>query len=147
MSSTKTKKPPLTAEEKAEKLRLKSAIARKKPIYERENQQKLTQEKLGELVGEMINGKAMSQGAIWQFLSPDHDTKLNGNVVRAICAILDIDVAEISPRFIPFWIKESAADYSSEDIEIFKAVTLLNRLDKDKVMDYARLLLLRERVE
>lgn len=140
----KSRKPPLTPEERAEKERLKAVFEREKPRWQAANKEKLTQDKLGDLVGQLMNGEPITQGAIWQYLSPSHNTKLNPDFVQAFCIVLGVDIKEIGERFLPLWIKEETATYGAADVKILTIAKKLNAADKDKLADYAYLLLLSE---
>jgi len=94
-------KPPLTPEEREEKRRLAALFEASKPQWEESHGAKLTQTLLAQLVGEMTKGEPITQGAIWQYLQEDHDTKLNAPVVQAIAAICGFEPSEVSPRFEP----------------------------------------------
>ncbi len=92
-------KRPLTPEEKAEKRQLRALYEKCKTTWELDHQTKLTQERLGALVGEMINGKPMGQAAVWQYFSEESRTKLNDKIVLALAALLGFDPIEVSGRF------------------------------------------------
>ena len=99
-------KPPLTPQEVAEKDRLNALYLASKPRWKEAHGKNLTQELLGQLVGEMLNEKPMTQGAICQYLKAESSTKLNPQVVQAIAAICDFEPSEVSQRFEPKnWLK------------------------------------------
>ena len=105
-------KPPLTPEEKAEKRRLFELFEKSKPGWQaRHNGTRLTQALLGEVVGEMVNGEPMTQGAIWQYLKAEHNTKLNPPIVQAIAAVCGFDPKLVSPKYEPKdWLKAAIQD-------------------------------------
>ncbi len=96
------KRPKLTQEEMSEKDRLLSLYKKHRPAWEaKSGGKKLTQEQLGVLVGEMMRGEPLGQGAIWQYLNKKSNTKLNADFVQAVAAVLNFDPEEVSPRFAP----------------------------------------------
>lgn len=92
-------KRPLTGEEQDEKLRLSALVENCRPTWEEEYGVRLTQERLGAMIGEIVNGKPMSQGAIWQYLSTKSRTKLNDKIVLALAVHLGFDPGEVGERF------------------------------------------------
>lgn len=140
----KEHKPPLTPEEFAEKERLRAVFEREKPKWRQVNGEKLTQEKLGILVGELMGGNSITQGAIWQYLTPSHNTRLNPDFVQAFCLVLGTDIREIGERFLPIWVKEETATYGAADIKLISIIKKLDQANKNKLAEYGHLLLLSE---
>lgn len=96
----KKEKPKLTAEQRAEKRRLKALYLRLRPAWESTHPGvKLTQAKLGEMVGEILGREPLSQGVIWQYMSETHDTKLNADFVQCVAAILEFDPAQVGTDY------------------------------------------------
>ena len=61
---------PLTATDVVEKERLNMLYRTLRPVWERRNNgKKLSQARLGQIIGEMISGEPISQGAVWAYLS------------------------------------------------------------------------------
>lgn len=94
-------KPPLTNEDRAEKERLRDAYERLKGKWKEDNGRYLSQALLGEIIGEMVEGEAWTQGYIYQLLSKKSDTKLNSKTVQAIADTLGFDPSEVGGRFSP----------------------------------------------
>lgn len=100
--SKKIERPPLTTEEIAEKRRLRLAIERHKSKWESANGTKLSQERLGCAAAQVIGRpEPFSQGAIWQYLSENSDTKLNPEFVQAVAKLLRFPIDEVAARFNP----------------------------------------------
>lgn len=99
--TTQRKKPPLTDAEKAEKARFGDLVRANKARFEEITKKKYTQAALAEEVGNVINGSPMTQGAIWQYLSPDHPTRLNAQIVQAVAALMGFSPEQISPEYAP----------------------------------------------
>lgn len=81
-----------------EKKRLSRLVDRFKPIWEANHKEKLTQELLAELLGEM-RGKPISQSGICNYLSVNRATKLSVDFVHAFAALLGFDPGEVGERF------------------------------------------------
>jgi hypothetical protein len=103
MAMADNDRPELSEDEKQEKIRLRDLIARHRPEWERLNPRegKLTQGKLGQLVGELRGEEPLTQGGIWHYITPESNTRLNPDVVQAMAFIVGFDVADVSPRFAP----------------------------------------------
>lgn len=103
MRMAKDDREPLTQEEAAEKGRLRDLIKKHSPQWEalHPHEGRLTQAKLGQIVGEMTRDEPVSQGMVWQYTSKTSATKLNAQFVQATAALLGFDVAEVSERFRP----------------------------------------------
>lgn len=95
------KRPPLNEQEINNKQRLQSLIAEHKPAWEKRNNDRLTQERLGELAGELINGEPMTQGAVWQYTSENSNTRLNSEFVQACASVLGFPPSAVSEEFSP----------------------------------------------
>lgn len=103
MRMAENDRPELTDDEKAEKIRLRAIIEKRKSVWEQNHPQagRLTQARLGELIGELRGDAPLTQGAIYHYINPNSHTKLNPGIVQAIAFILGFDVEEVSPRFKP----------------------------------------------
>lgn len=125
-------KPPLTPEERAEKRRLLELFEKSKPAWQAtHNGTRLTQTLLAQVVGEMVNGEPMTQGAMWQYLKEDHNTKLNAPIVQAIAAVCGFDPKLVSPKYEPKeWLKAAIQDSRSLPFEPLTA-----ELSDDAIID------------
>lgn len=122
------KKPPLTPEDIAEKDRLNALVEASKPEFKEKHGKRLTQTLLAEVVGEMVKGEPMTQGAIWQYLKSENPTKLNAPIVQAIAAVCDFDPELVSPRFAPKeWLRPGESIGGLDDLPEDEAVELVER--------------------
>lgn len=93
-------RPPLTEQERLEKQRLRDAYFNAKVEW-RARGDKLTDQKLGQLVAEAIDRpEPYSQGAVWQFTSLKSDTRPPDDFIVGFALVLDLDVGTISNRLV-----------------------------------------------
>lgn len=93
-------RPPLTEQERLEKQRLLAAYKTAKAEW-RERGEKLTDQKLGQIVAEAIERpEPYSQGAVWQFTSLKSDTRPPDDFIIGFSLALEIDAGTISDRLV-----------------------------------------------
>lgn len=98
----KEHRPALSPEEIAEKIILRQKYDHAKKLWpEKNNGEKLTDNKLGELVAKVLNREdPFSQGAVWQFTSIKSNTRPPEEFVIGMAVTLGFDVEEVSPKYL-----------------------------------------------
>lgn len=98
----KAHRPPLTKEESEEKRRIHAAYQKAKPRWLENNGEKLTDEKLGELVAKATGRQSpYSQGAVYQFTSAKSTTRTPIEFVQGFALVLGLRLEDLSPRCLP----------------------------------------------
>ncbi|MEM1191528.1 MAG: hypothetical protein AAGI72_23555 [Pseudomonadota bacterium] len=142
-----SKRKPLTDEERAEKERFRKAFDRNKKAWEKSNDGRLTQQRLGEIAGVAIQGEPYTQGMVWQYLSPEQDTRMPVKFVQFVASMLGFDPAVVGPGFaVPDYLVPKAKfpaaigapTYVAKTLESDEAAmySMMETLSTDKLIEF-----------
>lgn len=97
--NTREHRPPLTSEERSEKLRLRSIYKKLKSEWKNRGE-KLTDSKFGEIVADATGREQpYTQGFIWQITSDKSNTRVPDEFAHGMAKAFNFPVEDISPRF------------------------------------------------